>query len=115
MKAGALAELTIPRLELLRGFVVLHDRVDPRANLLHLLEVRFLESSSHRLDRALFLRDRPDPLADAPAEVRPAVLHEIDRGAAAGLVGREVFKPAALPALRRDFRKPGGIDRAVGP
>src|SRR5207244_12825519 len=47
VKAGALTELAIPRLELLRGRRVADDRVDAHADLLHLLEVGVLERAQH--------------------------------------------------------------------
>ena len=106
MKAGALTELAIPRLELLRGRRVADDRVDAHADLLHLLEVGVLERAQHAFGRPLLGREHHD-LAPHPArDVGPAVPGQVLLGEHARLHGGEVLEPALLPPGRRHVREP---------
>src|SRR5215475_13686925 len=77
VEARALAELAVPRLELLCGAGVLDDRVDPGTDLAHLLEVRVLEVGQQVTEARRRRTRRGEPAADALGQVGPTVVYEI--------------------------------------
>ena len=113
MKAGPLAQLPVPGLQMIGGRRVGHDLVDPCADLVHFGEVGIFVGGQHVRHGALGGRQLADLLADASRQIGPAVLHQIDLGIAAGLIRGEVLEPALLPARRGHARKPVGVDRRV--
>ena len=112
MEAGPLAELAVVRLERLGGVRVVDDRLDPRADLLHLLEVGQLHRVHQALGRHVTLAaaESDQQLAD---DVGPAVVDEILGLGDARHEGVEVLHPALLPA-RLERRRPLRVGRPVG-
>jgi hypothetical protein len=111
VEARPLAELAVPRLQRLGHHRVLHDLVDPSADLLHLVEVGQL----HRLGQALraevaaALAEADEQVAD---DVGPPVGHQILRlGNAADQVV-EVVHPPLLPT-RLQLLRPLGVGGPV--
>ena len=113
MEAWPLAQLPVPRLELLRGLAVLHDGIDAIANLFHLLEVGVLVGLEHLQGSSLVDGQRHDARADSPRDVRPTVLDQVLIGCAAGLVGGEVLQPPLLPPRGGDLGEPVRVGRSV--
>src|SRR5260370_4658783 len=111
MEARPLAELAIPGLEPSGGFAVFHQRVDPVANFLHLLEVRILESHPHLLHSPLLARQLHDLGADAPRQIAPAVLNQTFLVAASSLACGKVLQPALPPPQPGNASRPLPIAR----
>ncbi len=112
MEARSLAELAVVRLERLGGVRIVDDRLDPRADLLHLLEVGQLHGGGQPLGGhvALAVAEADQQVAD---DVGPAVVDEIFGLGDAGHEVVEVVHPPRLPA-GLEARRPLGIGRTVG-
>jgi len=113
VEARPLAELAVPRLERVGGRGVLHDRVDARADLLHLQEVGGLEHLGDRLGRQVRVAFAHGDGEQLAGDVGPAVGDEILFGPPARGERLEVLDAPPLPAgLER--RGPLGIGGSVG-
>src|SRR5439155_15189952 len=97
-----LAELAVPGFQPRGRLAIPDDRVDPRADFLHLLEVGILKSRQHVWRRPLLARELNDFFADAPRQISPAVLDQVLLRGASSLVCRKILQPALLPAGCRD-------------
>ena len=84
MEAGPLAELAVPGLERLGGGRVLDDVVDPRSDLVHLLEVGELHRAGQALGRHVGVLALGEPHQQLADDVGPAVHHQVAVGHAAG-------------------------------
>src|ERR1700735_1037683 len=79
IESRALAELAVPRLQRLRGALVLDELVDARADLIHLFEVgNFREASDlfHRYRRGLV--PSHEQAAKVADDVGPSVADQVD-------------------------------------
>src|SRR6202011_2786195 len=83
VEAGTLAELPVPGLEGLSRATVHDDLVDPRPDLLHLLEVGELHRAGQALARQIGFVAAPEPTDEFADDVRPAVHDEVLLGRSA--------------------------------
>ena len=111
MEAGPLAELPVVRLERLGGGGIPDDRVDARADLLHLLEVGQLEALGDARRAAVGAASRSRSSSLPMMSVQPS-LHQVLGLEDAGDEVVEVVHAASLPArLRGSAAQAGSVGR----
>ena len=114
IEGRAFAELAVPRLQRLGGPLVLDDRVDARADLIHLFEIRDLRQASDLFRRYRgVVVPRDEQAAEVADDVGPSVADQVRRPAKpADDQHVEIFHAMLLPS-RLQRLHPFGVGRPV--
>ncbi len=90
-------KLTIPGLQRLCRLLILDERIDPPADLIHLFEIRDLHQTHHLCRRLLGIFLADEKAAEIADDVGPSVVDEVHILVAARDQDVEIFHPLLLP------------------
>ena len=119
VETRALAEEFVPRLQLLRRFLVCDNLIDPCARANHVGIVRLGNGTKNCGRCKLLLRNRGNSLTPLEPDVSPTILQKVVhlnrkiRGHGRHVAGSETVIEALLPARCSDFLEPVGVKEVV--